>query len=79
MVQKAQSSQRCDNIPTTSKSDIATGSLIDTNKCLNAQTETIRKLFLICGISNSLDGNENHLIHMPEQLPRFVIPYGEVD
>ena len=78
MVRKAQNNQRCDNIPTASKSDIAHW-IIDANKCLNAQTEMIRKSFLVCGISNSLDGSENHLIRMPEQLPRFVIPYGEVD
>lgn len=37
----------------------------------------IRKSFLVCGISNNLDGGKNDYIRVQEYFPQFVIPYGE--
>ena len=36
----------------------------------------ISKAFLVCGILNQIDGSENHIIRIPEELPNFTIPYG---
>ena len=36
----------------------------------------IPKAFLVCGISNQIDGSENHIIRIPKELPNFTIPYG---
>ena len=36
----------------------------------------ISNAFLVCGISNQIDGSENHIIWIPEELPNFTVPYG---
>ena len=36
----------------------------------------VKKAFLVCGISNNLDGSENHLVRVSEELPTFQVPYG---
>ena len=47
------------SIQTTSKDEIITW-IIAANQCLHSQTEMVKKAFLVCGISNNLDGSENH-------------------
>lgn len=64
------------NIPTASKNEIAKW-VIEANRCLGSQPDMIRKSFLVCGISNNLDGSVNDYIWVQEYLPQFVIPYGE--
>ena len=34
------------------------------------------KSFKVCGLTNALDGTENHLIRCAKELPEFTIPYG---
>ena len=36
----------------------------------------VKKSFLVCGISNSLDGSEIQLIRVPAELPMLTVPYG---
>ena len=36
----------------------------------------ISKAFLVCGNSNQIDGSDNHIIRIPEELPNFIIPLG---
>ena len=43
---------------------------------MHAQSDNIRKSFRVCGISNNMDGSENHLIRCAKELPVFQIPYG---
>ena len=43
------------------------------NSLLDSQQELVVKSF--CGLSNKLDGSENHLIRCAKELPQFVIPY----
>ena len=38
------------------------------NACLHEQGQMIAKAFLVCGISNKVDGSENHLFRVPEEL-----------
>lgn len=37
--------------------------------------EMVKKAFLVCGISNALDGSQNHLISCSKQLPNLELPY----
>jgi hypothetical protein len=77
MVEQVQTSPSpATKIPTASKNEIAKW-VIDANRCLGSQPDMIRKSFLVCGISNSLDGSKNDYIRVQEYLPQFVIPYGE--
>ena len=64
------------SIPTASKTEIVQW-IQAANDCLNAQPDMIKKSFLVCGISNKLDGSENHMIRMQEELPLLKIPYGQ--
>ena len=36
----------------------------------------ISKAFLVSGISNQINGSENHIIRIREELLNFTIPYG---
>ena len=63
------------SIQMTSKDEIITW-ILAANQFLHSQTEMVKKAFLVCGISNNLDGSENHLIRVQEKLPSFEIPYG---
>ena len=74
MLRTAQASSR-QTIPTASKDQIVQW-IIDANTCLSKQGNMISKAFMVCGISNQIDGSENHLIRIPEELPNFTIPYG---
>ena len=44
--------------------------------CLNSQMDTVKVIFIVCGISNSLDGRENKLARAPPELPSFTVAYG---
>ena len=46
------------------------------NKDLDSKKDLIRKSFKVCGISNSLDGKENTLIHCAKGLDQMKIAYG---
>jgi hypothetical protein len=37
--------------------------------------EMVKKSFLVCGISNALDGTQNHLISCCKELPELQLPY----
>ena len=65
----------CQTIPTASKDEIVLR-IINANTCLSEQGNMISKAFLVCGISNQIDGSDNHIIGIPEELPNFTIPYG---
>ena len=73
MMRMAQASR--EHIPTAGKDEIVQW-LINANACLNEQGSMISKAFLVCGISNHINGSENHFIRVAEELPNFVIPYG---
>ena len=65
----------CQTIPTASKDEIVQW-IINANTCLSEQGNMIFKTFLVCGISNQIDGSENHIIRILKELPNFTIPYG---
>ena len=46
------------------------------NKDLDSKKYLIHKSFKVCGISNSLDGKENTLIHCAKELDQMKIAYG---
>jgi len=75
MVGQAQSTHTASQIPTASMNDVL-GWVVAANQCLNSQTDMVKKSFLVCGISNSLDGSENQLVRVPAELPMLIIPYG---
>ena len=35
----------------------------------------MKKSFLVCGLSNTLDGSENNLMHCAKELPTTQLPY----
>ena len=35
----------------------------------------IKKLFLVCGVSNALDGSQNHIIRCSKELPTLSVAY----
>ena len=45
------------------------------NSLLDSQRKLVSKAFKVCGISNDLDGSENHLIRCTKELPQFIVPY----
>jgi hypothetical protein len=49
------------------------------NSLLDSQRKLVSKAFKVCGISNDLDGSENHLIRCTKELPEFVVPYGRAE
>ena len=65
----------CQTIPTASNDEIVQW-IINANTCLSEQGNMISKAFLVCGISNQIDGSENHIIRIPGVLPNFTIPLG---
>ena len=42
---------------------------------LQAKKEMVKKSFLVCGISNALDGTQNSFIHCAKELPDMQLPY----
>ena len=42
---------------------------------LNGNPEMVKKSFLVCGITNSLDGSVNSMIHCANELPDIELPY----
>ena len=65
-------STSCTPAPTTA--DIVQW-IVKANTTLNTNNGSIKKAFKVCGISNNLDGSENHLIRCAKELPEFCIPY----
>ena len=42
---------------------------------MKERPEVVKKSFLVCGITNSLDGSENHLIRCAKELSGIELPY----
>ena len=53
--------------------------VVQSNDLLDGNKDMIRKSFLVCGISNALDGSENHMIRCAKELPDMTIAYGIED
>ena len=51
--------------------------VVQSNKLLDEKKEIIRKSFLVCGISNALDGSQNNLIRCAKELSDMSIAYGD--
>ena len=75
MVGQVQGTHTASQIQTASRIEILDW-VVAANQCLNSQTDMIKRFFLVCGISNSLDGSENKLVRVAAELPSFTIPYG---
>ena len=50
--------------------------IVQSNKDLDPKEELIQKSFLVCGISNALDGSENNLVHCAKELDQLKVAYG---
>ena len=59
-----------------SKQQVVVDWVVQSNKLLDSKKEIIRKSFLVCGISNALDGSQNHFIRCAKELPDVAIAYG---
>ena len=44
--------------------------------CASTPIDVVKRSFLVCGISNSLDECENKLVRVAAEFPNFTIPYG---
>ena len=75
MVGQVQSTHTASQIQTASRIKILDW-IVAANQSLNHQTDMVNRSFLVCGISNSLDGCENKLVRVAAELPKFTIPYG---
>ena len=42
---------------------------------LRKKEQIVKKSFLVCGLSNALDGSENALIRCAKELPTMQLPY----
>ncbi len=42
---------------------------------LKDHNDNVKKSFLVCGITNSLNGSENHFIRCAKELPTMQLPY----
>lgn len=42
---------------------------------LRKKEQIVKKSFLVCGLSNALDGSENTRIHCAKELPNMQLPY----
>ena len=49
------------------------------NWVVQSNKDMIRKYFLVCGMSNALDGSEDHMIRCAKELPDMIIAYGTED
>ena len=74
MADKASSIHTASKILTASKSDIVEW-IVNANKFLHSQTDTVKKSFLVCGIANNLDGSEYGIVRVAAEIPLFGIPY----
>ena len=48
--------------------------IVQSNKDLDSK-ELIQKSFLVCGISNALDGSENNLVHCAKEVDQLKVAY----
>ena len=54
--------------------------VVQSNNILDSNEDMIRKSFLVCGISNALDGSENHnMTRCAKELPDMNVAYGTED
>lgn len=42
---------------------------------LKANEGMVKRAFLVCGLTNKLDGSENSLIRCAKELPKLQLPY----
>ena len=49
--------------------------VVQSNKLLDSKKEIVWKSFLVCGISNALDGSKNHFIRCAKELPDMANAY----
>ena len=50
--------------------------VVESNKLLNSKKEIVSKFFLMCGISNAVDGSQNNMFRCAKKLPDMMIAYG---
>lgn len=50
--------------------------VVQSSNTLGTKEEVVKKSFLVCGISNALDGTQNNLIRCSKELPDMHIAYG---
>ena len=50
--------------------------VVDSNKLLKSKGEMFIKSFLVCSVSNALDGSQNSIICCTKELPDMMITYG---
>ena len=50
--------------------------VVQSSDTLGSKEEVIKKSFLVCGISNALDGTQNNLIRCSKELPDMRVAYG---
>lgn len=49
--------------------------VVQANKDLNSNKDLVCKSFKVCGISNAIDGTENHFIHCAKELDQLKVAY----
>ena len=49
----------------------------DSNKLLDSKRKMVARSFLVCGISNALNGSRNNMIRCAKELPDMMIVYGQ--
>ena len=74
-VQKQVATQDPGERPKTASKQQVVEWVVDSNKLLDSKREMVAKSFLVCGISNALDGSQN-MIHCAKELPDMMIAYG---
>ena len=64
-----------ERIKTPTKDQII-GWVVQSNNGLGSNAAMVKKSFLVCGISNKMDGSENPLIRCSKELQNISIAYG---
>ena len=49
--------------------------VVQSNKLLDSKRNIICRTFLVCGISNALNGSQNHFIRCAKELPEMSVTY----
>ena len=75
-VQKQLATQDPGERPKTASKQQVVEWVVDSNKFLDSKREMVAKSFLVCGISNALDGSQNNMIRCAKELPDMMITYG---
>ena len=50
--------------------------VVQSSKDLDSKKELVQKSFLVCGISNAMDGSENHFVRCAKELDQLKVAYG---